>query len=180
MVLTLIAIGEIAFWLVLGAGLALRYLLRRRRLSAAVLLLLPAIDVGLLAATAIDLRDGGEAEFAHGLAFAYLGVTVAFGKSIVRWADDRFAHRFADGPPPWRPPRHGREKVLYEWRMFGRSLLAWAIGCGLIAVTLALVGDAERTEALQEWLVRMTIGLGIALLWPVTATIAPPRPHSGR
>lgn len=114
MILTLIASAEVAFWVVLAAGLAARYLLRRPRLGAVLLLGVPLIDVLLLIATTIDLRDGATASSAHGLAFAYLGFTVAFGHSVIRWADQRFAHRFAGGPPPQRPPKYGREKVLYE------------------------------------------------------------------
>ena len=50
---------------------------------------------------------GRRPNFTHGLAAAYLGFSVAFGHSMVRWADQRFAHRFAGGPPPWRPPKQG-------------------------------------------------------------------------
>ncbi|MDT7650336.1 MAG: hypothetical protein QOI36_1742, partial [Pseudonocardiales bacterium] len=46
--------------------------------------------------------------------------TVAFGHSMIRWADARFAHRFAGGPPPPRPPRYGAAKVAYEWREWGK------------------------------------------------------------
>ena len=105
---------EAAFWLVLVLALAARYLLQRERLSRAMLLSLPAIDLLLLAFTAADLRAGASATFAHGLATAYVGFTVAFGSMAVRWADQRFAHWFAAGPPPVGPPSRGWAAVRYD------------------------------------------------------------------
>lgn len=110
MILAVIAACEIGFWVVLLAGLATRYLLRRRRLGGVLLAAVPLVDLVLLGATVLDLRDGATAGFAHGLAAAYLGFSVVFGPSMVRVADERFAHRFAGGPPPGRPPRTGRRR----------------------------------------------------------------------
>jgi hypothetical protein len=178
MLLAIIIACEIGFWIVLGSGLAARYLLRRRRLSTVLLVAAPVVDLVLLVATVIDLSRGEPAEFAHGLAAAYIGFSVAFGHSIIRWADQRFAHRFADGPPPWRPPRHGWERTRYEWREFGKAALAWAISCGLLVAAIAIVGDADRTESLEWWIVRLTIVLAIWSLWPITHTIWPSRPKA--
>ena len=83
---------EIAFWLLLMLALVVRYVLQRNALSRALLLALPAADLLLLAFTALDLRAGTPATFAHGLATAYVGFTIAFGGVAVRWADRRFAH----------------------------------------------------------------------------------------
>ncbi|WP_424326067.1 hypothetical protein [Gordonia sp. (in: high G+C Gram-positive bacteria)] len=58
-ILIAIAGCEVGFWVLVGGGLALRYLAR-----------------------------------------LYLGVTVVFGPRLIRWADARFAHRFAGGPAP--------------------------------------------------------------------------------
>ena len=172
LVLVIIA-AEIAFWVLLVGGLAARYLLRRRRLSTALLIGAPLVDLVLLVATVIDLGRGTTATSAHGLAAAYIGFSVAFGPSLIRWADERFAHRFAGGPPPWRPPRGGRERTRYEWREFGKAALAWAIGSGLLAAAIAIVGDAGRTEALQGWILRLTMVLAIWSLWPITHTLWP-------
>src|SRR5215813_11115023 len=104
--------GEIAFWVVLGAGLAARYLLRWRRVSTVLLIGVPLVDVVIFVATAVDLARGATADFSHGLAAAYIGFSVAFGPGLVRWADQRFAHRFAGGPPPWKPPKGGRARMV--------------------------------------------------------------------
>ena len=91
---------EAAFWFVLALALVARYVFRRIRLSRILLYALPVVDLLLFVFTALDLRSGTPAAFAHGLATAYVGFTIAFGALLVDWADQRFAHRFAGGPPP--------------------------------------------------------------------------------
>jgi hypothetical protein len=171
-VLAVIAAGEVGFWLVLAAALVVRYGLRLRPLSSLLLLALPLVDLVVLGATALDLRVGGVAGLGHALAAIYLGVTVAFGHSMVRWADQRVAHRFAGGPPPVRPPRSGAVRVRYEWREWSRFALAWAITGVVVVGLVALVGDASRTEALWSAVVRMTV-VGVVWLigWPVWVTL---------
>jgi len=176
--LALIVACEIGFWVILGAGLATRYLLRWTRVSTALLVCVPLVDLVLLVATVIDLSRGATAGFAHGLAAAYIGFSVAFGPSMVRWADQRFAHRFAGGPPPWRPPKHGWARTRYEWREFGKAAIAWAISCGLLGVAILVVGDADRTAALAAWIGRLTLVLGIWAIWPVSHTLWPSRPKA--
>jgi hypothetical protein len=177
-VLVAVIVGcEIGFWVVLAAGLLARYPLRRPRLGAALLLCVPLVDVVLLAATALDLRRGATADFTHGLAAAYLGFSVAFGHSMVRWADQRFAHRFAGGPPPVRPPKHGWARARYEWREWAKALLGWAVACALLGAAILYVGDAERTAELWTWIQRLTVAIVVWLVaFPVWATIFPSRP----
>ncbi|GAB3978392.1 hypothetical protein GCM10029978_070980 [Actinoallomurus acanthiterrae] len=176
MLFLIIAGCEVGFWLFLLAGLATRYLARRRGLGAALLICVPLTDLTLLIATVVDLRRGATAGFSHGLAAAYLGFSVAFGHAMIRWADERFAHRFAGGPPPSRPPRYGRARARHEWREFGKAVIAWAVSCALLLAAIALVGDAARTAALRGWLDRLTVILGIWALWPITYTIWPAKP----
>lgn len=179
--LVLVIVGcEVGFWLVLGAGLVARYPLRLPRLGAALLVCVPLVDLVLLAATVLDLRRGAVAGWTHGLAAAYIGFSVAFGHSMVGWADTRFAHRFAGGPPPVRPPRYGRARTRHEWREFGRAALAWAVSCALLLAAIVAVGDADRTAALTGWLWRLSTVLAIWALWPVGYTLWPARdPASG-
>lgn len=173
MVLAVIVACEIGFWLVLGAGLVARYLLRMRRLGAALLVCVPLVDVVLLAATVIDLRRGATATFVHGLAAAYLGFSVAFGHSVVRWADQRFAHRFAGGPPPWKPPKRGPARIRYEWREWGKGVAGWAVACALLGGGILLVGDTARTGELSAWIWRLSLVIVIWLVaYPLWATIS--------
>ncbi|KOX27973.1 membrane protein [Saccharothrix sp. NRRL B-16348] len=168
----LIVACEIGFWVVLGAGLLARYALRMRRLGAVLLACTPLVDVVLLVATVFDLRAGGEATSVHGLAAIYLGVSVAFGHTMLRWADQRVAHRFAGGPPPVKPPRHGTAKVRHEWREWGKFAIAWAIACSVMLLLMFVVGTPERTQALWGQMGSMTL-VGVIWLvgWPVYHTV---------
>ena len=147
----LIVACETGFWVVLLLGLACRYLLRRERLSHALLLGLPFIDVLLLVFTAIDLRRGETATFAHGLAAAYVGFTLAFGAMAVKWADAHFAHRFAGGPVPPKPPSHGWPGVRYELNLWVRCIVACIITMVLVEALIQLVGAGEAAQPLLAW-----------------------------
>ncbi|WP_447002845.1 hypothetical protein ACRAKI_24410 [Saccharothrix isguenensis] len=169
----LIVACEIGFWVVLGAGLLARYALKMRRLGAVLLFCTPVVDVALLVATVFDLRSGGEAKSVHGLAAIYLGVSVAFGHSMLRWADQRVAHRFAGGPPPTTPPKSGPAKVRHEWREFGKFAVAWAIACAVMLLLMFVVGTPERTRALWGQMSGLTIvGVVWLLGWPVYHSVA--------
>ncbi|GIH04151.1 hypothetical protein Rhe02_22180 [Rhizocola hellebori] len=177
MLLAVIIGCEIGFWVVLGAGLASRYLLRWRPFSTVLLLCVPLIDLVLLIATVAHLRSGATADWSHGLAAAYLGFSVAFGHSMMRWADQRFAHRFAGGPPPWTPPKYGRERTRYEWREWGKGVLGWAVACLLLLAGIWYVADPARTEQLWAWIGRLTTVIVIWLVaFPVSHTIWPAKP----
>jgi hypothetical protein len=153
---------EAAFWIVLFAGLAARYVLQWRRVSLILLVCVPLIDVALLAFTVMDLKTGATATFAHGLAAAYVGFTVAFGSTMVRWADRRFAHRFGRGPQPWKPPSAGWPAVLYEVKLWLLCILATCIIYVLLVAIIGFVGQSSRTEALEIW---FRIPLGTVFFW---------------
>lgn len=164
---------EIAFWVLIVAGLACRYLLGMRRTGAALLLLTSAVDVVLLAATVIHLRGGAEASYTHGLAAVYIGVSVAFGHAMVKWADERFAHRFAGGPAPVPKARYGREHARAERLGWFKHLLAWAIGCLCLAGMIYLVGDRDGTQTLAQIGRVWSIVLGIDFLISFSYTLSP-------
>ncbi|WP_197651791.1 hypothetical protein [Carbonactinospora thermoautotrophica] len=178
MIFSVIIACEIGFWIVLLAGLCARYLLRRRRLGAALLCCVPLVDLVLLVATVLHLRGGATAGWEHGLAAVYLGVSVAYGHQMVRWADERFAHRFAGGPPPTRPPKFGPGHARHQRQQWLRHLLAWATGCGLLLAAMAYVGDRDRTTALEGWIHRWTLVLAIDFLWSFSYTIWPRKPEA--
>ncbi|GAB2598167.1 hypothetical protein Aab01nite_74030 [Paractinoplanes abujensis] len=152
---------EIGFWVLLVGGLAARYLLKARRLSAVLLVSVPLVDLALLAFAVIDLRRGGEAALAHGLAAAYLGVSVAFGHRMLSWADRRFAHRFAGGPAPVKLPKAGRERAAHERRMWLRHLLAYGTAGLILGLFALLVGDLSRTAGL--W--------GVMWVWTIVLVV---------
>jgi hypothetical protein len=152
MLLWLIILCEIGFWVLLAGGLLARYVFRMPRTSAALLISTPVVDAILLVATVLDLTlNSATATFAHGLAALYIGFTLAFGRETIRWADNWFAYGFASGPRPKGIPAGGWELIRYDWKLFGRAVIACSIAGALIAAAIYFVDDAERTEELTRW-----------------------------
>lgn len=171
MLYALIVACEVLFRVFLLAGLATRYLLRKPRLGAALLICAPLVDLILLVAVTVDLRAGADPSLAHLLAAIYLGISVGFGHSMVRWADVRFAHRYADGPAPEPTPRHGAARAAHERRQLARHVVAWAVGAGIMIAAGWYVGTAEARDyffgAARLW----TIILAIDAVWSLSYTI---------
>ncbi|MEB4613460.1 hypothetical protein [Leucobacter sp. M11] len=160
--------AEIAFWVVLFAGLGSRYLLRMPRLSSVLLLLVPGVDLLLLTLISVDLLGGATAEFAHGLGAVYLGFTVSFGHSLIRRMDAWFAHRFAGGPAPVRVPKRGPQRLRHEWVSFSRSVLTAVIASAVILIMTWLVGNEARTAELMSWIPRVWF---VVLIWFATGPL---------
>ncbi len=142
---------EVGFWVVLILALAVRYLLHKASVSRALLFCLPLIDLLLLLFTAIDLNRGSTANFAHGLAAAYVGFTVAFGGIAVKWADAHFAHRFAGGPEPVKAPSGGWGAIRYEFKLWGRCIVACIITMALVETLVQFTGTTVATQPLLAW-----------------------------
>ena len=177
MILGVLIACEIGFWLVIVLGLFTRYLFKARTLGLILLALAPVIDLVLVVTTAVHLRSGAEAEWAHGLAAVYVGFSVAYGHQMIRWADIRFAHRFADGPAPIR--LSGSDYTLACWKDVARTLLGAAISALVLVGLVWLVGNATQTAALEGWYRILLVFCGVELLWAVSYTIWP-RPIAQR
>ncbi|WP_217708943.1 hypothetical protein [Nonomuraea rhodomycinica] len=180
-VIVAILIGcEIGFWVLLALGLASRYLWKRRTVSTVLLLCVPLLDVILLTAAVIDMRGGATADLRHGLAAAYLSYSIVFGHRTIRWADAKFHHRFAGGPPPPQPPAGGMPRARYEWVMWLRIVLAYALTWGIVQALIWLVDDPARTGYLIAFIGGLLKIPLIALIWPVSYTLWPRKPESAR
>jgi hypothetical protein len=173
MMAALIIACEIGFWLFVAAGLFCRYILKARRLGACLLFCTVAVDLALLIFTAVDLRNGATASFFHGLAAVYIGVSIAFGHRMIRWADERFAYYFAHGPSPTVKPKFGTEHARYERRMWYLHLLGWLIGSAILFGMIQIVGDESRTTELWLTIVRWSIVLAIDFIWSFSYTLWP-------
>ncbi|GAA3741635.1 hypothetical protein HDA32_003411 [Spinactinospora alkalitolerans] len=175
MIVALILACEAMFWVLVLGGLAARYLLRMRRTSTVLLLLVPVLDVVLLTVIAVHLRGGGTADSSHGIGALYLGFTVAYGHSVIRWADARFAHRFAGGPPPPRPPKRGAARLRREWAAWLRGLAACLVGAGALLGLTLFTGDPERTAALDGFYTPLAIFMfwnTVVSLWGTVEALA--------
>lgn len=179
-IVTLIVLCEIAFWVLLAAGLALRYVAGKPRLGAAVLLCEPLLELVLLVVTAVDLKNGAAPDWKHGLAAVYVGFTVGLGHSTIRWVDARVAHRFAGGPPPVKPPKYGTARVVHEWRVAGRWTVAAATALALLQAAVWYVGGDGDVASLRSWQRTMLFVIGINLVIAASYTLFPKRdPHGG-
>lgn len=143
---------EIGFWVLLALGLLARYVFTARRLSAVLLIGVPVVDVVLLIVTALDLRRGAEVTAFHGLAAIYLGISVALGHRMVRWADRWAAYRFAGGPRPVKPPKTGPIRRAHEWKLFGLAVIGGVLAAGVLLALgqFATVNDAQRDGLLSR------------------------------
>ena len=175
MIVGMIVACEVAFWVLLAAGLGFRYGLRMPRTGLALLLCEPLLEVVLLVVTAIDLRNGSQADWRHGLAAVYIGFTVGLGHSTIKWADARVAHRFAGGPPPVRPPRYGRARALHEWRVAARWTVASVVALALLQAAIWYVGSGGDTSSLRAWQMRMVWLIGLNLVIAGSYTLFPKR-----
>ncbi|RKN74927.1 hypothetical protein [Paenibacillus ginsengarvi] len=164
---------EIGFWALVLAGLICRYVLRLKPLGAALLLCAPVVDLILIVATVIDLRNGATATAIHGLSAIYIGVSIAYGHRMIQWADVRFAYRYAGGSPPVPKPKHGIEHARYERRMWFLHLLAWAIGCLVLLAMILFVNDTDRTNALYGTLRLWSLIVGIDFLYSFSFSLWP-------
>ncbi|MBD0710154.1 MULTISPECIES: hypothetical protein [unclassified Streptomyces] len=150
MIITLIVVCEVGFWLLLAAGLAARYLLRMPRTGLALLLCEPLLEVLLLVVTAMDLRNGADPSWRHGLAAVYIGFTVGHGHRTVKWLDGHAAHRFGGAPPPPKPPRYGMARARYEGVIWLGTVVAAAVASGLLLLAMWYVGGDGNTDGLRE------------------------------
>ncbi|MFJ3789067.1 hypothetical protein [Kitasatospora sp. NPDC090091] len=176
MIVTLIVAAEVAFWVLLGLGLATRYLLRLRALSTVLLVGLPVVDLTLFALTVVDLRGGSAVSWTHALAASYAGFSIGYGPSIVRWADGQFQHRYAGGPKPPRSPKYGPERTRHEWRIAGRTAVSAGVTLSLITLLVPLSAGAAHFSDFTSWYVKLgmaavinAIVAGCYSLWPKEA-----------
>ena len=134
MIVATIAACEILFWVFVIAGLAARYLLERRRLGAALLVMAPVTDLVLLAATAISLHRGDAAHLGHAVAAVYIGFSVADGRRNVIAVEVAVATTFV---------------VLAAMAITGP---AWLIVAGLTAhASQGLLATPNRYVANTRW-----------------------------
>ncbi len=138
-----ILVADIAFWVVLLGGLALRYIVRDTRLSSFVLALVPLIDLALLVFVTVDVAAGAPPSWAHALAAVYLGFTVAFGHPTITRTDAWFHHRYAGGPKPVKPAKGSDEALRSAWSTWLRLLVTVAIAVAGLTAMILLEGHGR-------------------------------------
>nr|WP_111719890.1 hypothetical protein [Homoserinimonas sp. OAct 916] len=171
MIVAIIIACEVGFWVLVVAGLVARYVLRRPRLGAWLLAMTLVVDLVLLTAVIVNLQAGGTATFFHGLAAVYFGVSIAYGRKMIGWADSRFAHRFAGGPAPVKlaGAAYGKERR----HDVVRTVCAVAIAAGILWLLTTLVADANSTDELLHLYPLLGIWFAADLAWAIWYTVVP-------
>jgi hypothetical protein len=171
MLIIVIISCEILFWVFILLGLVFRYLLHRKLIGKIFLYCTPLIDLTLLITTAISIKNGDEISLAHGLAAMYIGVSIAFGKQMIGWADKHFAYRFAHGEKPQK--QYGNEHAQNERQRWLHHLLAWFIGSVILLGIHLYVNDADRSGIflgiITKWVLILIIDFLISFsyaIWP--------------
>ncbi|MFD4321139.1 hypothetical protein [Streptomyces sp. NPDC058548] len=179
MIVTLIVICEVGFWVLLAAGLATRYLLKMPRTGIALLLCEPLLEVVLLVVTAIDLKNGADPSWKHGLAALYIGYTVGHGHRTVKWLDGHAAHRFGGAPRPPKPPQYGMARARHEGKVWLGSVTAAVVASALLLLAALYVGDDGNTESLYGWILVAWRSTGIHGLIALSYAIWPRKAPEG-
>lgn len=170
----LIVVSEIGFWVVIALGLFTRYILKKKKMGLFFLALTPVIDLILLVATSVDLYHGAAATKVHGIAAVYIGISIAFGKSMIGWADTRFQYYvMKQGSKPVK--RFGIDYAKHYFKSWGQHVLAFIIGVGVLFALIYLTNDSTRTEALTGFIKLWTLVLGIDFLYAISNFIWPKR-----
>jgi hypothetical protein len=163
---------EIAFWVVIAVGLLFRYMFNRPKLGMFFLALTPVVDLILLIATGFDLYRGATATIAHGIAAVYIGVSIAFGKSMINWADERFRYYVVkQGTQP--VTRYGMEYAKHYLKSFIRHIAAFVIGAGILVAMIYFIQNPDRTQALYRIFMIWGVALGVDLIITVSYFIWP-------
>lgn len=163
---------EVGFWIVILLGLITRYVFNRKRLGLFFLALTPVIDLILLAITANDLYNGATATTAHAIAAVYIGISIAFGKSMIQWADERFLYYVQKkGTKPIR--QTGMEYAKHSIKGTLQHLLAFIIGGGLLLAIIYFIDDPTRSEALYGTLKVWGLILGIDFIISISYFVWP-------
>ncbi len=121
--------------------------------------LTPVIDLILLVVTGVDLYRGATATQVHAIAAVYIGISIAFGRSMIEWADIRFQYYvMKQGAKPVK--RFGMDYAKHYFKSWGQHVLAFLIGAGILFVLIYLINDSSRTEVLAGFLKSMDTCVG--------------------
>lgn len=162
---------EILFWVFIVAGLIMRYGFRREKLGFRLMAMSPVIDIVLLVLTVLDLSRGSTATLAHGLAAIYIGVSLAFGKQMIAWADGVYRRVILKE----QVAKERISRARRERNGFYRHILAFLIGGALLGAMILWLGNTEQTESLLRTLQLWGLVLVIDGVISMSYTVFPAR-----
>ncbi len=91
---------------------------------------------------------------------------------MIRWADERFRYYvIKEGPKPIK--LYGIEYSKHYLKGWGKHVLSYLIGAGILAGVIFLINDPSRTEALLRVLQIWTFVLGIDFIISISYFVWP-------
>lgn len=170
----LIILEEIYFWVFILLGLVTRYFLKKEKLSILLFGATPFIDLILLIFTVFDLKNGEKATFGHALAAIYIGVSIAYGKQMIKWADIHFQYYFfkIDNRPA---KLFGIERGKKEMHGFFKHVIAYITGGTFLVGMNFFLKHSTNTENLMTVFRIWSIILGIDFLISFSYILFPTR-----
>ncbi|MEQ6356027.1 hypothetical protein ABNX05_15465 [Lysinibacillus sp. M3] len=97
----------------------------------------------------MDLKAGTPASISHGIAAIYISVSIAFGKTMITWADEKFQKWFLKSGQK-NEPLTGVKKGKHEMKMLSQHIGAFIIGVGLLYAKSLFVGSNSDTSPLFQ------------------------------
>ncbi|SES98868.1 hypothetical protein SAMN05216389_10470 [Oceanobacillus limi] len=174
----LIIACEIGFWIFVLLGLVTRYIFKKKKLGGIFLICTPIVDIILLIATVVDLKNGAIASTVHGVAAIYIGVSIAFGHRMIKWADEQFSYRLANGVKPEKKKKYGKEYAKQERDGWFRHFLSWLVGGTILAGIILFIDNPDQTAALLRTLQLWSVVLVIDFVISFSYTIFPKKAHT--
>ncbi len=171
MLLALVIGSEIGFFVLLMAGLAVRYLMRMPRTGAVLLALSPIGYVVVLIAGAINLARGGTSDIAHVFGAIAIGIVLVSGRHHMHSMDGWVRRRLAKEP---KPQLYGEEFARKQRTDFYRRAGEWAVVVALLAGGYVLTGfDVLRGGALLSGASFWTVVLVVDFFWSFSYSVFP-------
>lgn len=132
----------------------------------------PVTDLVLIIVTGIDIYHGATPTIAHSVAPAYLALSIVYGKSMIRWSDERFLYYVKrEGEKPKR--KIGMEYAKHSMSGTLKHILAYIFGGAILLLMIFYIGDKSKTEelwaTLNFWGIVVLIDIFISItyfIWP--------------
>ncbi len=100
--------------------------------------------------------------------------SLVYGHRMLRWADVRFAHRFAGGSAP--VTLHGGAYAYACWMDVLRTAAAAGIAAGVLWLLTVIAAEGTDTGTLTGTYRVLGIILAIEVVWAASYTISPKKP----
>ncbi|GIN94801.1 hypothetical protein J6TS1_06710 [Siminovitchia terrae] len=158
-ILTLIIICEILFWVFAVLGVFFRSITKMPKLGAFFLILIPIDDFLLIIFNIVSLLIGEPFNYSHSLSGLYLGITLAFGETIIKWVDNKIN----------KVKTNKKKDYKYEMFYFKKWVLAvfiYLVVMAIFYIILYLKGKPYNTfEALPGFAIVTVIWYMTGPLW---------------